>query len=495
MNLSIFQQTNPVGAGNSLVAAIYKASAPSILIALYQFPGPYTGATQLHTFPGLANVVYNYVLYESPDGGADGTVRNSFSVQPNISSYNVRDPLYLEADTSPFFSSGTNFYGQDSSLLGWNWYLELVASGTQHYSEIWTKTIAGVPTTADDTTADGWKLTTPGALIAPDERWVIHFLPQLAASTSSSGTFINGTQLLTSNTVLDNSAVGQTFLLQGGGGYIGITLPDISTVPDNEPIFFNSNGGSHINAGLICHAGQFLQWYDNQTNLSSNTRNTSLYLGQCESGYIYRFTFPDNSKRWLVFGMDGARLVGETVYDYSRIPLNTIFANGQLLSRVNYARLWTWVQNLESGLLIPDSQYNNTITVYGTVYQQYWGNYTSGDGSTTFRVPTLWKYGFQRTKNGATGLNSYNGLPGSFYAQQIGAHIHPTHGGGAILGSGQNWYLSISNARYSAGGGGDRFGGMLNTPDVNMITGYNNNGNVAAENLPSSTGIYALIRV
>lgn len=415
MNLSIFQQTNPVGAGNTLVAGIYKASAPSVLIAFYEFPGPYTGATQLHTFPGLANVVYNYVLYESPDHLADGTVRNSFSVQPNSNAFNVRDPLYLEADASLFFASGTNFYGQDSSLIGWNWYLELVAAGTQHYTEIWTKTIAGIPTTQDDTRADGWKLTQVGALIAPDERWVIHFLPQLGAiAAPSSGTFISGTTLLTANTALDASAVGQSFLLQGGGGFIGITMPDITTVPDNEPIFFNSNGGSHINAGLTCRAGQFFQWYNNQSNLPT-TYASSIYLGQEEDIYAYRFTFPGGAKRWIISGDKiGMRQVGEIVQHYSALPFNTIFANGQLLSRANYARLWAWVQ-ATPGILISNSTFNNTAVYNGITYFINHGKYTDGDGSTTFGVPLLWSYGFLRgIANGGART------PGDFQQDSIG---------------------------------------------------------------------------
>jgi hypothetical protein len=494
MTLSIFQQTNPVGAGNTLVAGIYKASAPSVLIAFYEFPGPYTGATQLHTFPGLANVVYNYVLYESPDHLADGTVRNSFSVQPNANAFNFRDPLYLEANTSPFFASGTNFYGQDSSLIGWNWYLEQVASGTQHYAEIWTKTIAGVPTTQDDTTADGWKLTQVGNIIAPDERWVIHFLPQLGAiSSPASGTFISGTTLLTANTILDASAVGQAFILQGGGGYLNITLPDINTVPDNEPIFLNSNGGSHINAGITCFSGQFFQWFNNQSNLPS-TYASSIYLGQEEDIFVYRFTFPGGAKRWIVCGdKSGMRMVGETIYDYSQLPFNTLFANGQYLSRTNYARLWAWVQATPN-ILIANSTFDNTSIIHGTSYFINHGKFSDGDGSTTFRLPILWQYGYQRAKSGVVGSHSNNGYPGDLDAQSVGTHTQPTHAFGAITGAGHNWFLSNSSGgRYSAGGG-DTFGGKMDAIDTEMKTGYPDNTNIDGENLPTSTGIYALIR-
>lgn len=495
MNISIFQQTNPVGS-NTLVMAIYKNSAPTILIASFPLPGPYAGQTQLHTFSGVQNVVYNYVLYESADTSPTGTIRNYFDIQPNQNSFNTRDDLYLVANTSSFLVSGTTTYGPDPSLVGWNWSLEQPGGvGTLAYGVDYTKTVGGVDTTQDDTNADGWRFLDTTNLIGDGQKFFIHFMPQLAAtSTPSSGTFIANTQLLTANTTLDNSACQQTFLLQGGGGYIGITLPDINTVPDNEPIFFSSNGGSHVNAGIICYTGQKLQWFDNQTNLGSNTLASSLYMGQCESGYVYRFTYPDTSKKWIVCGFEGARIAGETIYHYSKIPLNSVFANGQLLSRANYARLWASVQNLEAGCLVADSSYNAPVTVNGVVYQLNWGKFSTGDGSTTFRVPTLWKYGFQRAKSGSSGLFSYNGIPGDFYAQQVGIHDHATHGKGPILQGVIEWFLSIINRRYSNGGGSDNFGGKSGSPDTNMRTSDNSNGNLQGENLPSSTGIYALIR-
>lgn len=499
MNLNIFQVTNPVGAGNTLVMAIYKASASSTLVNSFPLPGPYTGQTQLHTFLGLQNVVYDYILFESPDAGPDGVQRVTFEVQPNQNAYNVRDDLYLVADTSPGLASGTTFYGPDSSLVGWNWGIEQPGGvGTLQYGVSYVKTVGGVDTTQDDTTATGWRFLDTTNLIGPSQAFVIHFLPQLTAtSTPASGTFIAGTQLLTSNTTLDNTAAGQSYLLEGGGGVIAISLPDIATVPDNEPIFFSSNGGSHVNAALVCFSGQQFQWYDNQTNLGSNTYASTIYLGQGEDVFIYRFTYPGGAKRWIVKGdTAGMRYTGEHVYDYSRIPLNAVFANGQLLSRANYARLWAWVQNLESGLLISDSSYNHTTTVNGVTYLDNQGKYTAGDGSTSFRVPTLWRYGLLKAKNGSPGGLSVNGLPGDFLAQSIGTHDHLTHGKGAIWDNSTHpspsWYLSIGNGSY-AGPGGNLFG-RASAPDTNMRTSDNFNGNAAGENLPSTTGIYALIR-
>jgi hypothetical protein len=495
MNLDLYQQTFPVSAGNTLVMAIYKASAPSVLIASYQLPGPYVGQTQLHTFTGLVAVVYDYILYESPDGGADGTQLNSFSIQPNISSFNTRDPLTLIANTSPYFASGTNFYGPDPSLVGWNWYPDIPGQGILQYGVDYVKTVNGTPTTQDDLTANGYQYLASGYSIGDGEKAVLVFLPQLAASTSVSGTIVSGTTQLTANTTLTNSAAGQAFLLQGGAPALSITLPATSTMPDNEPLFINSAGGSHVNAGLLAQGADVFEWYNNASLLGSVTRATALYLGQCESIGLYKWTYPDSTRKWLIFqGGEGMRMVGEIIYDYSLIPLNTIFCNGQLLSRTAYARLWNWV-NTSGVIIVADSAWNNTTTSNGVTYQSNWGYFSSGDGSTTFRVPKLWAYSYLLCKSGIRGIGLYaNGFSGDFNPPNVQPHIHPMHGAGTISGGAGNLYLARTGGggRYS-GGGGDQFGGTT-SPDLTMTTGAASTASSTGENITAGFGVYALIR-
>jgi hypothetical protein len=493
-NENLWQQTFPVSAGNSLVMAIYKASAPSILISSYQLPGPYIGQTQLHTFTGLQAVLYIYILYESPDGGADGAQLNSFTFQPGSNAYNTRDPLTLLANTSPYFASGTNFYGPDPSLIGWNWYPDIPGGiGILTYGVDYVKTVNGTPTTQDDTTANGYQYLAAGYSIGDEEKAVLVFLPQLAASTSVSGTIVSATTLLTANTTLTNSAAGQAFLLQGAAPALGITFPATSTMPDNEPIFINSAGGTHVNAGLLAAAGDTFEWYNNATLLGSATRATSLYLGQCESIGLYKWTYPSGARRWLIFqGGEGMRMVGEIIYDYSMIPLNTVFCNGQLLSRTAYARLWAWVQ-ASGTTIVSDSAWNNTATYNGVTYQANQGYFSQGDGSTTFRVPKLWSYSYLRLKAGTAGFGYGYGFSGDFNPPYVQPHDAPTHGGGVITGGGGSLYLSrVSGGRYS-GGGSDTFGGSA-AVDITMRTGPASTASTTGENLTAGFGVYALLR-
>jgi len=430
MNLSLYQQTKPVGAGNSLVMALSKKTAPTVILHSFELPGPYTGQTQLHTFAGIDNVMWYYQLFESPDGTPTGVVRNYFDVEPNANTYASRDDLYLTADVSDFFVSGPgggygmNPAGVDASLVGWNWSLERVGQGTREVGVkyIKTKVVGGVvvDTTNDDTDATGWRPLIDGDYVGPNEEWCIHFYPQLQAVASpTTSNLISATRILTANTTLDNTAIGQSFWLKGAGGYFEVTLPDASTVPDNEPLYFMSDGGSHINVGIKCFAGQTFQWYKNAADLASDTRATRIILGQQEKIAFYKVTIDDSSVRWLMlYGGEEAKLVGDILPSHSKIQHNVVLANGQTLSKTIYVRLWEWVQALEASATVAAGSYDAVDEYDGINYFINHGKYCSVDSS-TFKVPTLHAgaasgVGFLRMVDGTTrtvGSLQVDGVP------------------------------------------------------------------------------------
>lgn len=506
MNLSLYQQTKPVAPGASLVMGISKKSAQDIILFSYQLPGAYTGQTQLHTFAGIDDVMWYYQLFESPDGTPTGTVRNYFDVQPNVNSYATRDDLYLTADVSDFFTSGTNGYGiavgeVDGSLVGWNWSLERVGAGTRQVGVkyVKTKVVAAVvvDTTNDDTDATGWRLLVDDDLIGPNEEWCIHFYPQLQAVTSpSTGKLISATRILTANTSLDNTAIGQAFWLKGGGGYFEVTLPDLATVPDNEPLYFMSDGGMHINVGLKCSAGQSIQWYPNQADLASDTRASKIVLGQQEKIAFYKITLADSSVRWLIlYGGEEAKMVGEKLFIYSKIPHNTIQGLGQTLSRTNYARLWAHVQTLEAGCLIADGSFNATSEFDGANYYINHGKYTTGDGATTFRVPLLAAgagtgVGFLRMVDGTTRTVA------SFMVDTMADHVHEEtigtlsgSSGGTLFGEGS---VTRNKGNYNGRGAGK--GDLTDKAGLVVGSTFQHSDKLSYESSPANYGVYGLIR-
>jgi hypothetical protein len=423
MNLNLWQQTKPVGI-NQLVMALYKASAENVLFASFPLPGPYSGQTQLHTFAGIPQVTYKYKLYESPDGTATGVVRNYFDIEPGQNTYNTRTPLYLVADTSAFFPSGGTSYGPDSSLIGWNWRLERVGQGSQRPDVKYVKTKGGIDTTIDDTDADGWRVAIEGDVIGQNEEWVIHFERQLAASTTGDApSLIKATNILTANTTLDNSCIGQSYWLMGAAGFFEVQLPDLNTVPDNEPVYFLSDDGSHVNVSVKCFPGQVMQYYKSAGDLTSRTRATRYILGQQEKQAFYKITLPDGSLRWLLlFPTDGAAHVGRLVHSWDRAGINEIFLDGTTgLSKSVYVRLWERI-SASPEAIVPAANWNITQTLDGIVQNVNHGKFS--DNGATFGLPKVYEYGFLRAKSGASGGSSSDGYAGDFQSLQLKTHKH-----------------------------------------------------------------------
>jgi microcystin-dependent protein len=95
----------------------------------------------------------------------------------------------------------------------------------------------------------------------------------------------------------------------------------------------------------------------------------------------------------------------------SAAPTNTIKANGALLSRTTYAALWAYAQ--ASGNLVTDAVWTGS--------SQY-GSFSSGDGSTTFRVPDMRGY-FVRGFDDARGVDSGRAI-GTLQADDNKSHTH-----------------------------------------------------------------------
>jgi len=497
MNIGVFQETKPVTGANKLVGAIYKQTAPTVIVGSpVIWTSPYTGQTQTHTFASLQAVVYIYICWESPDGSPTGTIRNQFEIQPNANTFNVRDDLYLTAGISPFIVSGGPGYGPDSSLPGWNWYIERVEQGTQNPNVQYIKTIAGVDTTIDDKNADGWRLAVPGDVVGENENFVIHFYPQLTATaTETPSQIITSTNILSVNTALDMTAQGQSYWLRGSSGYFEVTLPDLGTVADNQPIYFMSSGGSHINASLKCFSGQQIEWYKNASDLASSTLASRIVLGQGERLALYRFTMPDSSKRWLVmFGGEGAQQVGEIVHSYSRIGLNYLFLDGtQGLSRTNYSRLWDFISSLDPSCVVSQAAWGSSSNVDGQSYNNNHGKFNTGDGSTTFGLPKIYEYGFLRAKSGNAGTAS-DGFPGDLNSLMLLTHKHDSFIG---LVSG------APNGKGPSKSGGKYGGAVTTETDLSSIAynvaAPNTTGTpvvrAGSENRPDNFGVYMSIRI
>lgn len=87
--------------------------------------------------------------------------------------------------------------------------------------------------------------------------------------------------------------------------------------------------------------------------------------------------------------------------------------NGALVSRTSYANLWAYAQ--ACGALVSEATWSATS----------WGGFSSGDGSTNFRLPDF-RGEFPRYLDDGRGIDSGRSI-GVWQADQVKIHTHPIY--------------------------------------------------------------------
>lgn len=459
MFISVSSQTTLQDSDNFFVFALYDATAPAVLLESIQPPKPYGDPLQISfTYNCLNGHIYIIKLWESPDDTPTGVVRNSFSqsVNSNQASVLIKMDEYLEVDVTADLTNTTTAY-VNTDWAGWEYSIERVGQGTM------------IPDFTDNTNpnyhqdlAGGITLITTDDSFQPHEKFVARFIPQVIsvpADGAPSAIFSTG-RVITANETLTLADMGQALLIQSATNKITITLPALVGVANFAFMYFYSCGGSHINA--------VFQLPGSDKFLYNGADRSQLILGQSESLRVYKAF-----GKWNVDSdCPGIRMVGELVYNYALTPINSMPCNGTLISRTVYPRLWAWVQQLESGTVVTDIAWTSTFaTVDAIDYYIKKGCFSTGDGSTTFRLPLIDSY-FLRPVDGATRI------PSTFEIQSIQAHTHPIRRGDAYTGDGFEGDLIV---------GGGQGGNRQTSPDTDSTGGV--------ETRPSNIGTYILIRI
>lgn len=177
-----------------------------------------------------------------------------------------------------------------------------------------------------------------------------------------------------------------------------------------------------------------------------------------------------------------AGLTGAVAYfPATTAPAGWVKANGALLSRATYAALWAFAQT--SGNLVSDATWASNNQ----------GAFSTGDGSTTFRVPDL-RGEFLRGWDDGRGVDSGRAI-GSFQSGEFASHTHTgttstngdhIHGISALLGgagAGPNTALDPVNV----------------TRDTNTAGAHNHtfttNATGGAETRPRNLALLACIKI
>lgn len=284
--------------------------------------------------------------------------------------------------------------------------------------------------------------------------------------------------------------MGKLIAIQGASTNIVITLPSISAVSDNESLFFLSSGGIHKNVIIQTAGSDAFQWLQYSNQISPQTQ---MILGQSEQMLLIKA-----NGVWNVAQVsDGVKMVGEIIYDHNLYPINTIQCMGQILNRVDYPRLWNFVNNLSSSAIVPEGGgvggWNQSFLYDTQTYFLNQGKFTKGDGSTTFRIPLLGANGGVAQ----TGfLRLIDGISRTVGNGQV--DTYPDHQHDSLIGQ----FPGNPNGNNASRTVGRYNGTQVSDSDLSGHPGYWTSGTnfflsqkASFESRPANVGVYGLIRV
>lgn len=344
---------------------------------------PYGNPWQVN-IPGLTpNLTYILKLWESTSTSPAGTVRNSTNYIPTETTTTLRGDDYLETDITPGLVNGTSAYS-DTSYAGWGYDVERVGSGTMF--------LQGAPNVVDpdyaQDTAGGFHLVRTGDDFQPNEKFVVRFQPQVAPAAASSTGIITSGEIINGSTNLTSADLNKAIFIQGSSSNLTIGLPPLSSVSDWQYIYFFSAGGSHISAIIIPNGSDVIQRVQ---------QIGTIVLCQNEQMKLFKA-----NGVWNVDSISSTvDMTGELLYRYNTIyangyGYNTVPADGKPLNRNDYYRLFQWFSN--SGIVpVSEATWSQATTLDGVTFFLNKGNWTAGNGTTTFRVPDLRDYFLRAT--------------------------------------------------------------------------------------------------
>jgi hypothetical protein len=187
---------------------------------------------------------------------------------------------------------------------------------------------------------------------------------------------------------------------------------------------------------------------------------------------------------WIVEKADGNFYNAGESFSGRKQARNSFVANGTTYNRSDIPRVTLFALSLGGGIVSDATWLSDPGGA--PVYR---GCYSSGNGSTTIRLPDERGLSDRHLDLGR-GLDIYRmyNQAGGFEEEQLQKHDHIMHGKGPIPGGGGPYWMTNKNAGYS-GGGSNALGGRQ-TVDPDMRTG----DSVGTQNIVKNIGKIPLIR-
>lgn len=195
--------------------------------------------------------------------------------------------------------------------------------------------------------------------------------------------------------------------------------------------------------GAVAFAGSLAPGLVLKCTTAGTTAATEPSMSGAEVGDV----ITDGTVTWTVQDLLGGGMPIGAVHPFlqTSIPDGWLsLENGQLVLRSAYPELWAWVQT--NAPLITEAQWQTKAAAQKSV-----GYYSSGDGSTTFRLPRLVGF-FEGTTAANVGAFTGAGLPnitGSVIPDRFGNNGEARFPTGALSVSAQSditWYAAQSDA-------------------------------------------------
>lgn len=185
-----------------------------------------------------------------------------------------------------------------------------------------------------------------------------------------------------------------------------LTIADASTLTHGAIIPITSYCSANCVMNIVASAGQL--FYD------PDGSRTVIYMHNKEHLILVALT----THFRVVHAAGNFYCAGEEVKGRKAVR-NTLSLQGQLLQRNQYPRLWEFASSLTFGQEITSE---STYFTDGITYR---GFFTTGDGSSTFRLPDE-RGLFERMMDGGRGidLSRLSSAAGGYEADQVANHTH-----------------------------------------------------------------------
>jgi hypothetical protein len=307
--------------------------------------------------------------------------------------------------------------------------------------------------------AGGFRLLQPGDILGLGERfllkiWSLMGGPGTPGTTGSSG-FITGKKVISTNTTLDPASdMNKLIMIRADTASIAVTIPAVEDIPLNSFIPIETNINNSKPATVTTTGGQFIYF--------RNTSKTSVFMHPGEVLWLFR----DDDGLYVINDFYLCyKDLGRPLPSY-KADLNELVCKGQVLIRADYPRLWEYVSSMGSSLVSETTwqtanvyRQGNTYTTtppvgsYITIARPYRGCFSTGDGSTTFRLPDLMNLGVRGVK-AETGSDDerFHNKPGGYQDHLQQQHYHTD--GHETTGSGGTFRKGVAHLIEVAAGSG-----------------------------------------